>query len=246
MSSPLLRLLSVVCLLACLHPAQLTQAQSESDTTARDHPPAFQKGGWGLQYEATSLEGALSGFQGSLFSGRYHFGSRQALRVGVAVNAGTVDGEQNRDRDSTRSFEQRFEQDSQRYAVSGEYVWYFKTAERFFLFAGVGPRVSYSRSTEEETERSEDESRIEKTNSETTEYGLGIGGAIGVEWFVHPHVSLSAEYPVRVDYVHERGEMTRTVRRPPGREERRRTTEGDRFSIGGASVRFDVSFSFGP
>jgi len=246
MSTLLLRLVSTVCLLAVLFPAFPAQAQSERDTTTHDRPPAFQKGGWGLQYEATSLEGTLSGFRGSLFSGRYHFGPRQALRIGVAVNAGTVDGEQNRDVDSTRSFEQRFEQNSQHYTVSGEYVWYFETAERFYLFAGVGPRVSYSRSTEEETERSEDESRIEKTNSETTEYGLGIGGAIGVEWFVHPHVSLSAEYPVRMDYVHERGEMTYTLQRPPGREERRRTTESDRFSIGGASVRIGVTFSFGP
>lgn len=88
MPSSLARLLSVACLLACFYPAQPTQAQSKSDTTARDHPPAFQKGGWGLQYEATSLEGSLSGFQGSLFSGRYHFGSRQALRVGVTFSFG--------------------------------------------------------------------------------------------------------------------------------------------------------------
>lgn len=88
------RLLPAVCLLALLNPVPLAQAQSESDTTTSDRPPAFQKGGWGLQYEATSLDGALSGLQGSLFSGRYHFSGQQALRVGVSVNASIEDADE--------------------------------------------------------------------------------------------------------------------------------------------------------
>lgn len=65
-----------IVLLLVLLPSLSANAQTQTDTTVSDPSPAFQRGGWGLQYEVTSLDGALSGFQGSFLSGRYQFSSR--------------------------------------------------------------------------------------------------------------------------------------------------------------------------
>lgn len=246
-----LRLLTTVCLVAFLLPALWAQAQSESDTTARDHPPAFQKGGWGLQYEATSLDGALSGFKGSLFSGRYHFSGRQALRVGIGVNASTQDEEEvdefRRDTLAMDRSEQRSEGDLRDYALSVEYVHYVRPTNRLFVYAGVGPRVGYDKFRQEETIPDEVRSRSAKTVLEQTIYRVGLTGALGVEWFVHPHISLSVEYPIAVEYINRDVESTnRLVEDGSVEREQTSRTETDRYEIGGEAVQVGVTFSFGP
>ena len=236
MSSSLLRLLSAAYLPVLLLLPLPTQAQPESDTTARDRPPAFQKGGWGLQYEATSLDGALSGFQGSLLSARYHLSSRQALRVGVTLNVTTEDSESSvPDQDPNWTSER----DSQNYGLSGQYVHYIQPTDRLFMFAGIGPRFAYDRSRRQETNPNQPR---RQDVGESTSYIIGLTGAFGVEWFVHPHISLSAEYPLAVDYLSSDEEATSRV----GDEETTRTTESDRYEIGGEPVRIGVTFSFGP
>lgn len=243
------RLLSVVCLLALLHPVPLAQAQSEGDTTAHARPPAFQKGGWGLQYEATSLDGALSGFQGSLFSGRYHLSGRQALRVGISVNVSTEDGERvdewRSDTLATNRVE-RSEQDFQDYALSAEYVHYVRPADRLFVYAGVGPRVGYNRSRQERTIPDQQGARDEKYVEERTTYRIGLTGALGVEWFVHSHISLSVEYPLAVEYINRDESESRMSEDGSEMRERTRTTEIDRYEIGGETVQIGVTVSFGP
>ena len=247
-ASSVLRLLPTVCLVALLFPAPPAQAQSASDTTANVRPPAFQKGGWGLQYEATSLDGALSGFQGSLFSGRYHFSDRQALRVGISVNASTEDREElggsRRDTLGMDSPERRSERDAQDYELSAEYVHYVTPADRLFLFASVGPQAGYSTYRDEDEIPNDDRLLIRERKSES--YRLGIGAAVGVEWFVHSHISLSVEYPLRLEYVHERDEMIRTVQHRTGERRTEEIFEVDRYEAGGESVRIGVTFSFGP
>jgi len=246
-----LRLLTTVCLVAFLLPTPWAQAQSEQDTTARDHPPAFQKGGWGLQYEATSLDGGLSGFQGSLFSGRYHFSPRQALRVGISVNVLTRDEEEvdelRRDTLAMDRVEQRSERDFRDYALSVEYVHYLRPTDRLFVYAGVGPRVGYNTSRQEQTIPDQGESRSEKDVVERTIYRVGLTGALGVEWFVHPHISLSVEYPFGVEYINRDEESTSRLLED-GSVEREQTsrTETDRYEIGGEAVQVGVTFSFGP
>lgn len=252
MSVPsIFRLLLAGCLLAVLLPALPAQAQCESETRAQDRLPAFQKGGWGLQYEATSLDGALSGFQGSLFSGRYHFSDRQALRVGISVNASTRDEEEvdelHRDTLAVDRVEQRSEQDFQDYALSVEYVHYVRPTNRLFLYAGVGPRVGYNKSRQEQTIPDQGGSRREKDVLERTTYRVGVAGALGVEWFVHPHISLSVEYPFAVEYINRDEESTsRLLENGSVEREQTSTTEIDRYEIGGETVRIGVTFSFGP
>lgn len=244
------RRLGVVLLLVLL-PSLSANAQTKTDTTASDPPPAFQKGGWGLQYEATSLDGALSGFQGSLFSGRYHFSERQALRVGISVNASTRDEEEvdelHRDPLAVDRVEQRSEQDFHDYALSVEYVHYVRPTNRLFVYAGVGPRVGYNKSRQEQTIPDQGGSRRETDVLERTTYRVGASGALGVEWFVHPHISLSVEYPFAVEYSDRDEESTsRLLEDGSVVREQTSTTEIDRYEIGGETVRIGVTFSFGP
>lgn len=244
--------LLAACLLALLLPVSLAQAQSEGDTTVTDRPPVFRKGGWGLQYEATSLEGALSGFQGSLISARYHRSARQALRVGVSVNATLENGEETRsaiddDSLSGRDTKRQYERDDQDYGLSGQYVYYIRPADRLFVFAGIGPRFGYDKSRQEQTDPNRRSTTSEKNTTESTVYRIGLGGALGVEWFVHSHISLSVEYPLAIDYISREEEATRQLLENGSvRRERTTTTETDRYEIGGESVRIGVTFSFGP
>jgi opacity protein-like surface antigen len=204
-----------------------------------------------LQYEATSLDGALSGLQGSLFSGRYHFSGQQALRVGVSVNASIEDedevNELRRDAPAMDRTEQRSEQDSQDYVLSVEYVHYVRPTDQLFVYAGAGPRVGYNTSNQKRTLLDQGGSRSEKDMVERTAYRIGLTGALGVEWFVHPHISLSVEYPLAVEYINGDEESTsRLVEDGSVEREQTSTTETDRYEIGGEAVQVGVTFSFGP
>jgi hypothetical protein len=118
------------------------QAQPKNDTTGTTRPPALQAGGWGLQYEAKSLDGALSGFQGSLFSGRYHLSSRSVVRAGVSLRVSSDESDRTRtdtDENGTEETTIDTENAAQEYGLFGQYLRYFRASEQFFVFAGAGP-----------------------------------------------------------------------------------------------------------
>jgi opacity protein-like surface antigen len=248
----LFRLLTIACLLGLLLP-EPAHAQAERDTTRR--PPALQQGGWGLQYQMTSLNALLSGFQGSLISARYHLSNRQALRFGVSINASSFDREEGTtvrfDDDATAEpvSEQSAETGSQRFGLSGQYLHYLEPAPRVFAFVGVGPQFSYSKSSDETTTIPDPDSEDfrEESSTEGTVYSVGVGGTLGVEWFVHPNVSLSAEYPLSFDYIDRHNENTKlSIEAGDVAEEQTTTIDTNRFRVGGGSVRIGLTFSFGP
>lgn len=245
-----------VCLVTCLLGLLLagtTHAQSERDTTRR--PPALQEGGWGLQYQVTSLNALLSNFQGSLISARYHLSERRALRFGVSINATSFDREEsttvrfNDDAPGQPVSEQSTETGSQRYELSGQYLHYLEPAPRVLAFVGGGPQFSYSKSSDETTSipDPDNEDFREKSSTEGRVYSVGVGSTLGVEWFVHPNVSLSAEYPLSFNYINRHNENTeQSIEAGDVTDEQISTTDTNRFRVGGESVRIGVSFSFGP
>ena len=115
-----------------------------------------------------------------------------------------------------------------------------------FVYAGAGPRVGYNKSRQKRTFLDQGEGREENVVEQTT-YRVGLAGALGVEWFVHPHISLSVEYPLAVEYINRDEESTnRLVENGSVEQERTSMTEIDRYEIGGEAVRIGVTFSFGP
>lgn len=248
------RVFSLVLCVFLLCAAVSAHAQTETDTTRSDgRPLALQDGGWGLQYKARSLNSLLSSFQGSLLSGRYHLSSREAVRVGVSVDISSRDSERTQSPSDGTLGERSTDQEGlfQGYGLFGQYLRYVEASEQIFVIAGVGPRVGFDRDTQDETtveSRSDGTGSVtERRDGETTTYRIGLEAAIGAEWFMHPNISLSVEYPLRFDYTHSEGETTRTVLKSGTvDQEIEKERESDQYSFGGQSVRVGVTFSFGP
>jgi len=241
MSTPLYstsRFLIVLFLFGLLLPAS-SWAQAERDTT--DGPSVLQEGGWGLKFQMTSLNGLLSGFEGSLLAARYHVSPHQAFRLGLSAEASSSNTDQ-----TTRREEREREIGRHRYRGFVQYIHYVQPADPLYVFAGVGLRGGYNTSNREEIRKpdGQGERKEIETTTETT-YSVGLSGTIGVEWFVHPNLSLSVEYPLGVDYLHENSETTNRIEGESSRRESR-TRETNQFSAGGESVRIGITFSFAP
>jgi opacity protein-like surface antigen len=229
----------------------LALAQAERDTTRR--PPALQEGGWGLQYQVTSLNALLSGFQGSLISARYHLSDQRALRFGVTIST-TFDNREesesvHNDVIDEAISEQTSDLGSHLYGLSGQYLHYVEPASQVFVFAGGGPQFSYNRTSRETTNLPDpdNEDFREETDTKETTYSVGLGAVLGVEWFVHSNVSLSVEYPLSLDYRHTHTEDTqRSIEEGTVEEEQTSTADISGLNLGGQSVRIGVTFSFGP
>lgn len=228
------------------------QAQSKGDTTETMRP-ALRAGGWGLQYKAESLEGTLSGFQGSLFSGRYHLSSRSVVRAGVSLTVSSSETDDTHTRTGGNGPDRitsNSERDVQVYGFFGQYLRYFKASERFFVFAGAGPHIGFGTTTQDATDvRSRDGMTFtERSEGKTTTYQTGVEGTVGAEWFVHPNISLSVEYPIRFEYTHSDSEDTDRTLRENGSVERESKSdrESTQYRVSGQSVRIGITFSFGP
>ena len=216
-------------LVLALLPA-MSLAQSDADSAPSDYPPAFQSGGWGLQFQVSELDASLLDFQGSLLSARYHVSETSAFRVGLTTN-GSFEDEEIVDQENDSSPLVSENRSIQDYGVTGQYLRYHRPSDDIFVFVGAGPQVSY-RTAEIERTRSDGQ---EVQQVDQNGYRVGAAGILGVEWFVHPNISLSAEYGFEVTY-------DRTVTE----EDERLETTTSAFRFGGRSVLVGITFSFGP
>jgi hypothetical protein len=114
---------------------------------------------------------------------------------------------------------------------------------------GQGPHIGFGTTTQNATDvRSRDgKTFTERSEGESTTYRVGVEGTIGAEWFVHPNISLSVEYPIRFDYTHSDSENTDQILREDGsvEQEIKSERESSGYSVGGQSVRIGITFSFG-
>lgn len=241
------RALLVAALLALplsLAGAAHAQSDAPSDTASAERPPALQSGGWALQFRTTGLDDALSGLQGTFVSARYHLSRTSALRLGVSIDASSQDVEQRRTPPAGPTETDREEdQSDQDYGLSGEYVHYYSPAENFFLFTGVGPHLGYTHLDVTTTSFFEG-TAVTENRQERTTYRIGIGGGAGIEWYVHPNISLSAEY--RFQFARESTEETQVSENLDTGQTNRAEQDITTYRFGGRSVQVGVTFSFGP
>ncbi|MBK6915422.1 MAG: outer membrane beta-barrel protein [Ignavibacteriales bacterium] len=156
-------------------------------------------GKFALQFQISS-NFTLSHFQGTTFSGKYHFDNRSAIRVGVSTQINNSDDDITASElDSfyvhpsyTNSF------DYQTYSVNLQYLNYLTTMEDVGFFIGAGPYVSYAFSKQD----------IDTANvfdfyssSTSTQWNFGAELLAGVEWMFNNKMTLSAEYGVRAYYL---------------------------------------------
>jgi hypothetical protein len=168
---------------------------------------------WALQFQITDNV-TLGDFQGALISAKRQCSARHAFRFGVNLGASVTRIDEDRDAlpDSER------DQNRQSINATAQWIRYPVHEGAIRAYWGLGPTIGFSR-----------------RGGDSDELGLNGGAisALGVEWFVHSRLSLSAEYRAGLSY--------RYFRRDQGLEE---TTTRHQVSLGSRSVLFGVSVYF--
>lgn len=139
---------------------------------------SLKEGKFALQFR---LDGSftLKAFHGSSFSAKYHTSDYFAIRGGVMIsNYSQIYNKLNGIDTSTSN--------SNEIEIISELIYYLKVVDDIALFTGGG--LSYSRYGNE------------NQNNDNTDWGIGLSGIIGMEWFMKKNISLSAEYNLKLNY----------------------------------------------
>jgi len=176
----------------------------------------------------------LTNFQGTTFSGKYHFGCRSAVRVGLSVNLNNSDAENNQTfLDTTLTVSTDAHQNVFGMTVKAQYVHYIVSMYDIMFFIGGGPFVRFSTGTNE----------INYSNNYPTsrkeirdDFYAGLDLLVGVEWMFTKDMSLSAEYGIVFLY----NKFTRKLEDNYSVEE----TIAKRYNIDNGDVNFGISVYF--
>jgi hypothetical protein len=143
---------------------------------------------------------SLSNFQGSVLSGKYHFSKRDAIRLGLEFIFGDSESETVVNNLDTNVVDQRVEDiNNLGFTINSQYIHYIRGTDDISLFCGIGPYFRYYKSTRNgELVVDEIENMIK---SENENYGIGLDLLVGVEWWFHKYMSLSAEYGLKFSYL---------------------------------------------
>lgn len=156
-------------------------------------------GKYALQFQISS-NFTLSQFQGGTFSGKYHFGNRSAIRVGVSTQINNREDEITASEIDTffvhPSYTNSF--DYQAYSVNLQYLNYLTSMESVGFFIGAGPYISYAFS--KQVIDTADVFDYSSSNTSTL-WNLGIELLAGVEWMFNDKMTISAEYGLRAYYL---------------------------------------------
>jgi len=141
----------------------------------------------------------LSNFQGTTFSGKYHFGKMDAIRAGLSIDFGRSDGNAETNQfDSINVAEVSYNSNNFSMTLKTQYIRYFVETDDIAFYGGIGPFVTYSTSrNESETTGTPNDKHYKDT---IDNFILGVDFIAGVEWFFIKNMSLSAEYGFNFNY----------------------------------------------
>jgi hypothetical protein len=207
-----------------------------STTTAQTSYLDSLDGKFALQFQI-SENFTLSNFQGAIFSGKYHVGIREAIRLGISLDFSDV----NTERDDFYFMSDSTTQGSNEgytFMVDFrfQYINYIIAMDDISFFGGIGPFVYYlNRETTEP--RSYPMEYVAEYRLEDLRIGLDL--LIGVEWMFNKQMSLSAEYGLLLYYgnIHD-------VRTQDSYQPVKRTSNSDSFNISWDHVKFGISVYF--
>lgn len=167
-----------------------------------DSANAALSGKWALQFQIKN-NFTLDNFQGSAFSGKFHFNNHSAIRVGVDLSTYSTKEEYSHEENmpDTTLFENSAQSGENNIKINIQYLYYNNINNSISMFLGVGVnhtmRPIYNREIN-------NENQLGKTSINITGYGVDL--IFGVEWFVRNNIGISAEYNSGYSYV----ESTRT------------------------------------
>ena len=208
---PPVSILGLAALLLGLGGAATPTAQAQ-DASDADSIPLSEEA-WALQFDVRPNFFDLSSFLGSTISAKRHTSAARAWQVGLTFGASVV----------SRETEEESSRDRQNVEVTARYLGYpllgEQDSESIQLYLGAGPLVEFGRVSQEGLTR--------------TQWGVGVSGTIGAEWFVHPRIGLNGAYESTLRYGRERREPE---------DEPSQTT--NRFDLQAGGARLGVSVYF--
>jgi len=141
----------------------------------------------------------LSSFQGTTFSGKYNFSSRDAVRLGLSINFGDSEGDETISRSDTNLVSTgREEFNNFNIILKTQYIYSMSITNNIGFFVGGGPFISYTTSS---SETKYNNNLVETTRTYTSDiFGIGLDLINGVEWMFSKNMALSAEYGLKFAY----------------------------------------------
>jgi hypothetical protein len=151
-----------------------------------------------LQFQITD-NFSLTDFQGTIFSGKYHFAKREAVRIGLSVSFGDSETETELTRLDTAETD-KSKQESKLFSItlSTQYQRYLSVADNISFFGGIGPFVTIFDRTMESIIN--EEGTDAKRKSQRKGFSTGADIILGTEWWFYKYISLSAEYGMKIIY----------------------------------------------
>lgn len=146
----------------------------------------------------------LTTFSYAGFSYQFHLTQSRAIRLTLTLSGSTANSDTHEEHylnDTLVSIDDNTDKLSSSYGVgvSALHIWYMQPSERFFLFTGVGPTVTFSYDKY-------DPGRPYDYWTKTTSLGVGVFGAIGGGYFVDRRFAIHAEYQAGASYAETRFE----------------------------------------
>jgi len=204
-----------------------TYSQSSSDLDSLE-------GKFALQFQI-SEDFTLTNFQGTTFSGKYHFSSRDAVRLGLSLDFGDSDVDATTNQyDSVNVVNINSEQNSFGITFNTQYIRYISGTNDVAFFGGVGPFITFNTSTTEGKTSGFPEDINYKESNDV--FAVGLDLILGVEWFFCRNMSLSVEYGLKLSY--------RSTTRKYENDYILRETEDKTYRAMGNNVNFGISIYF--
>ena len=191
-------------------------------------------GKFALQFQI-NRDFQLSDFQGSTLSGKYHFSARDAVRLGITLELSDAEFEASSNQiDTINVSTSNFDNSSFGITINTQYIRYIKGTDDIAFFIGGGPFITYSTTTSNGEIREEDP--VEKYKRSDDFYSLGVDLLLGIEWWFHKYMSLSAEYGMKFMYRSRESIVEQGVLR--------RETTDNYFRITANSINFGITVYF--
>lgn len=190
-------------------------------------------GKFALQFQITS-NFSLTNFQGTIFSGKYHFSNRDAIRLGISLDFGDSNYETDSNYDTLYSSHSKRDVDRFGFSVYAQYIRYLQVTGDIAFFGGAGPFFHYSKDNETRNEYLD--TLNTKRESKRNLYSGGLDLLLGVEWWFHEYMSLSAEYGLSAYYISTKDNTTQYNADS--------STKSHSFTISGSNVKFGITVYF--
>jgi hypothetical protein len=178
---------------------------------------------------------SLSDFQGTVISGKYHFSKRDAIRLGLEIILSDSEYETIVNNLDTNIVDQSVtDTNNFGFTINSQYIHYIRGTDNISLFGGIGPYFRYYKSTRNrELVVDEIENIIE---SENENYGIGLDLLVGVEWWFHKYMSLSAEYGLKFSYLSSKSSFED--------DSVKGESESKAYNISGNHINFGITVYF--